>query len=194
MKLILPLLVLAFALYIFADSFEDLSARAAAARQANDVLQAIDLYRQALQLNGRWEEGWWFLGRLLFQRDQYVNAGDAFQHVVDLNQQAVPVWGFLGLCEFNSGDYPKALADIEHALLLGADKDPQLGPLLLFHQAALLTKKRRFRQSSSEIWAGDQAESPQHRAGRFGRYGAWASSIANSDTAQGDPAQRCGSM
>jgi len=131
------LLVLA-AFSASADTFEDVSARATAAREANNAAQAIDLYRKALDLNPRWQEGWWFLGTLLYDGDQYEPGRDAFRHFVDLDSQAAPGWAFLGLCEFETGDYAKALQDIEHGISLGATKQAELAPVLLYHEALLL--------------------------------------------------------
>lgn len=126
------------------DTFADLSARATAARQANDVATAVDLYRKAVDVNPSWQEGWWFLGTLLYDADQFPPARDAFQHFVKLDAQAAPGWAFLGLCEFETADYAKALHDVEHGLSLGADKEPQLGPVLLYHEALLLTREGQF--------------------------------------------------
>ena len=138
------LLLAATAAVIGAQTFDDLSARATAARNANDIPQAVELYRQALQSNANWEEGWWFLGTLLYDADQFAPARDAFQHFVALNAKAAPGWAFLGLCEFETKDYAKALPDIEHSLSLGADKEQQLAPVLLYHEALLLTHDKQF--------------------------------------------------
>ncbi len=158
MKLFLSFLLLLCANVPAADTFEDLSARATAARQANDVPQALELYRKALDLNPRWQEGWWFAGTLLYDSDQYAAGRQAFQHFVDLNAQAAPGWAFLGLCEFETGDYSKSLSDIQHGLSLGASKEPQLGPVLLYHEALLLTRTGEFDkalQKYAELLHGD---------------------------------------
>jgi tetratricopeptide (TPR) repeat protein len=126
------------------ETFQDLSARATAARQANNIPQAIELYRQALNANEHWQEGWWFFGTLLYDTDQYASGRDAFQHFVDLNSEAAPGWAFLGLCEFETGDYGKSLEHIQHALALGAGKDEQLAPPLVYHQALMQTQKGDF--------------------------------------------------
>lgn len=127
-----------------ADDYDDLAARAAAARTGDRVPDAINLYKRALDLNPKWEEGWWFLGSLLYDTDQYPGSRDAFQHLVVLNAKAVPGWAFLGLCEFETHDYSKALEDILHAVSLGADKDQRLAPILLYHEALLRTREGDF--------------------------------------------------
>lgn len=138
------LILIALAAGLHADTFQDLSARATAARESNDTPRAVALYREALNLNSQWQEGWWFLGTLLYDADQFAPAREAFQQFVDLNAQAAPGWAFLGLCEFETGDFTKALHDVEHGLALGADKEPQLAPVLLYHEALLLTRQRQY--------------------------------------------------
>ncbi len=127
-----------------AQTFDELSARATAARESNNIPQAVELYRQAVQLNPQWQEGWWFLGTLLYDADQFAPGRDAFEHFVHLNPQAAPGWAFLGLCDFETAEYGKALQHIEQAISLGADKQTQLAPVLLYHQALLLTRASQF--------------------------------------------------
>lgn len=99
------------------------------------------LYKKALNLNSSWEEGWWFLGTLYYDGDQYTAGRDAFQRVVDLNAGAKPAWGLLGLCEFETGDYAKSLTDIERGSSQGAGVEPQMEHVLVYHYAILLTRK-----------------------------------------------------
>src|SRR5579871_2792568 len=60
--------------------FSDVVAKATAAREANDVQTAIDLYRQALDLNSQWADGYWFLGSLHYGAGEYTAARDALSH------------------------------------------------------------------------------------------------------------------
>jgi tetratricopeptide (TPR) repeat protein len=138
------LYVLLSSLSNWGEDFREISTRATAARLANNTPQAIELYRQALKLNPAWQEGWWFLGTLLYDGDQYAGGNLAFQHLVDLDPQAAPGWAFLGLCEFETGDYDKALSHIQRAMTLGADKEKQLAPVLTYHLALLQTKTSYF--------------------------------------------------
>jgi hypothetical protein len=46
-------------------SFADISSQASAAREANDIPHALELYRQAVKLNAKWSDGWWYLGRCI---------------------------------------------------------------------------------------------------------------------------------
>jgi tetratricopeptide (TPR) repeat protein len=127
-----------------ASSFDDLAARASAAREANDIPQALELYKQALQLNPKWEEGWWFAGSLLYDADHYAEGREALAHVVQLDPKAGPAWGLLGLCEFETHDYAAALKDISRSLEIDSSIEPQMEGVLRFHQAVLLTRTGAF--------------------------------------------------
>ena len=87
-----------------AATFRELVAQATAAREAENIPQAIELYQQALQLQPSWPEGWWFLGTLSYDSDQYENGAKAFSEFIELQgpeaDKAAPAWSFLGLCEF----------------------------------------------------------------------------------------------
>lgn len=130
-----------------ADTFNDVAARAQAAREANDSPQAIELYRQAVQLNPQWEQGWWFLGSLLYDGDQYKDARDALRKFVQLAPNASPGWGLLGLCEFETHQYDQSLVDIQQAIRLGAARQGQMAEVLRFHEAVLLTVTGKFEKA-----------------------------------------------
>lgn len=125
--------------------FADLAARAAAAREANDIARAVQLYRQTVNLNPSWEEGWWFLGSMLYDSDHYAEGRDALAHVVALDPKAVPAWALLGLCEFETGDYAQSLEHIERGLASGSPS--QMEEVLRYHEALLLTHLGRFSEA-----------------------------------------------
>jgi tetratricopeptide (TPR) repeat protein len=131
-----------------ASTFEELAAQAAAARDANNLTQAMDLYRQALQLKPEWPDGWWSLGTLAYDSDQYSIGREAFSNFVKLQSQAAPGWSFLGLCEFETGDYAHSLEHIQQGLKLAAGTlEPALASVLQFHEALLLVKQGLFDQA-----------------------------------------------
>ncbi len=130
-----------------AASFEQLAAQASAAREANQTAQAMNLYRQALQLKPSWKEGWWFLGTLAYDVDQYKTAADAFGEFVKLEDKAASGWAFLGLCEFETGEYAHALEHSRRGLEIGAGLDAPVEQVLRFHEALLLTKLGLFDQA-----------------------------------------------
>ena len=125
-------------------SFSDLASKAAAARDANDAPGAIELYRQALKLNSKWSDGWWFLGSLQYATGDYSAARDALSHYLELTPNAAPALAMRGLCEFEISDYPASLKDIERALALGAANQPRNEKILRYHEALLLTRTGRF--------------------------------------------------
>jgi tetratricopeptide (TPR) repeat protein len=127
-------------------AFEDLAARAAAAREANDIPQAVQLYRQSVDLNPKWEEGWWFLGSMLYDSDRYAEGREALAHVVALDPKAAPAWALLGLCEFETGGYAQSLDHIRRGLASGSPA-PQMEEVLRYHEALLLTQSRRFSEA-----------------------------------------------
>lgn len=134
-----------------AGSFEDVSARAKAAREANQIPQAIELYKQAVGLNPKWEEGWWYLGSMLYDSDQYAAGRDALRHVVELDAKATPAWALLGLCEFETGDYKASLEHIQRGLAGGAA--PEMESVLRYHEAQLLTRTGEFDKSvKAYVW------------------------------------------
>jgi tetratricopeptide (TPR) repeat protein len=70
--------------------FDSLAARAAGARDQQNLPLAIQLYSQAEQLKPDWQEGWWYLGILQYSANQYAGAIDAFNHLLELAPTAVP--------------------------------------------------------------------------------------------------------
>jgi tetratricopeptide (TPR) repeat protein len=131
-----------------AATFEQLAAQADAAREAGQTLQAVQLYTEALQLKPAWPEGWWYLGTLYYDGDQYENGRKAFAEFVKLAQAAAPGWAFLGLCESETGDYEHALEHIRRGLEIGAGIEPDTEQVIRFHEALLLTRTGLFDQAS----------------------------------------------
>jgi tetratricopeptide (TPR) repeat protein len=127
-----------------AATFDELARQAAAARDADHVPQAIDLYQQALQLKPEWSEGWFYLGTLYYDSDRYANAQPAFAQFVKLADKPAG-WAFLGLCEFETGDYTLAREHMQQALDGGLA--PEIEQVVRFHQALLLTRLGLFEQA-----------------------------------------------
>ncbi len=127
-----------------APGFDDVVGAATAARQRDDVAQAIGLYRQALQLKPEWPDGWWFLGSLQYEAEAYAAGRDALSHFLELVPDAAPAWALRGLCEFETGEYSQALADLQRGLSLGAGKQSSDEKVLRYHEALLLTRSGNF--------------------------------------------------
>lgn len=128
-------------------SFEELAARAAAARDHGNASQAIDLYTQATQLKPDWQEGWWYLTLLQYDQNLYGGAIDAATHLLQLAPQAVPAMALRGLSEFETGDYNASLRDLDTAVKHGAAQDPRNEPIVRYHLALVLTRDGRFQDA-----------------------------------------------
>jgi tetratricopeptide (TPR) repeat protein len=121
--------------------FEVVAKSATVAREAGQADDAIRAYSRALEINSRWEEGWWYLGTLLYDADRYSEAIPAFQRVVMLVPTASPAWNFLGLCEFETKDYANSLMHLEKGLTLGDADDPETARVAKYHLALLLIRR-----------------------------------------------------
>jgi tetratricopeptide (TPR) repeat protein len=127
-----------------AATFEELARQAATARESDQVPQAIDLYRQALQLKPDWPEGWFYLGTLYYDSDRYANAQPAFSQFLKLADKPAG-WAFLGLCEFETGSYTPAHEHLQKALDGGLA--PEIERVVRFDQTLLLTRLGFFDQA-----------------------------------------------
>lgn len=127
-----------------AVDFQSLVQGATAAREENDLPRAIEMYRQAVALNGGWSDGWWYLGLLQYATDSYVPARDALTHFIQLSPNAGPAIALRGLCEFELGEYPSALQDVERGIAAGAANDPHNQEILLYHEALLRARTGDF--------------------------------------------------
>ena len=143
-------------------TFEELAARAAAARDSNDAVHAVELYKAALAVNPKWPEGWWFLGTFFYDGDRYAEGRDALRQLITLQPNAAPALQILGLCEFETGDYAAALQHIQLGMSSAASS-PQMEGVLRFHRALLLTRTRQFDSALREyVWfASKEIRNPQ---------------------------------
>ena len=132
-------------------AFDRIAAKADQAREAHNLEQAIVLYRQALGLRPGWAEGWWSLGTILYERDNYAEAAHAFQHVVSLRSDHGSANVMLGLCEFELGRDNSALAHIQKGRQLGILRNPQLARVMLYHEGLLLLRKGRFEDAQEVL-------------------------------------------
>jgi tetratricopeptide (TPR) repeat protein len=136
-----------------AESFDSLAKRAAEARDANRLDEAVILYRKALALHPEWPEGWWSLGTLQYDRNNYTSAASAFRQLLPLAPKDGTAYAMLGLCEFELGQDPAALKHIEQAKTLDISSNPQLRLVLLYHDGILLLRAGRF-QSAQTVFGG----------------------------------------
>jgi len=125
-------------------AFDRVSQAALEARTQNRIEDAIGLYRQAVTLRPSWAEGWWFLGELLYDQNQFPEARDALRRLIDLDHDSGPGFALLGLCEFETKEYGKSLNHIYQARRIGLGDDPQVRRVVLFHEMLLLTRLKEY--------------------------------------------------
>ncbi len=144
------------------SSFELLTKRAAEARQADKLDDAIKLYQQALRQKPNWVEGWWALGTTYYQLDRYGEGRDAFKRLVMLGPKGGVGWAFLGLCEFQLKDYDNALAHLLRGRESGLGKDDEIAAVTYYHTGILLNRTKQFEMAFAVLSqaAKLQGESP----------------------------------
>ena len=69
-------------------TFSDLSARAQQAYKAQNDAEAKRLFTAAVKLRPTWTEGWWALGMINYQQDQYADCRDSLKQMVKLAPKA----------------------------------------------------------------------------------------------------------
>ena len=134
-----------------ANNFDQVAAEAERSRSTNRIEEAIELYRKALSLRPRWDEGWFNLGTLLYDRDAYAEASQAFKQATALNPKVGTAWVMLGLSEFKLGRYDDALKHIQQGRRLGTSAEPQFRQVMLYHEGLLLLGKGEFRQAQETL-------------------------------------------
>jgi tetratricopeptide (TPR) repeat protein len=131
--------------------FDQVAAQAEQARAANEIEEAIELYKKALSLRPEWAEGWWYLGTLFYERDAFADAAAAFEKAATLDPKAGTAWAMLGLCEFRLERYEAALEHIQKGRQLGTGAEPRLNNVLLYHEGLLLLGKGEFEQAREAL-------------------------------------------
>ena len=124
--------------------FEALVKKADAARESDQIGEAISLYRQVTHANPRFVEGWWYLGTLFYESDQYAEGQEAFRHVTGLNPEMALGWAMLGLCEFETKDFDRAMVHLERADALKIPSEHDFHDVAKYHLALLLTRAGKF--------------------------------------------------
>jgi tetratricopeptide (TPR) repeat protein len=134
-------------------NFEALAKSAAAAREAGKTEEAIREYQQAVDLRPDWVEGWWYLGTMRYDADQFAPAIPAFQKIVQLDPRLGPAWNLLGLCEFEVKDFTNARVHLEKGQELGGGDDPEISRVSTYHLALLLIRGAEFERASALLTA-----------------------------------------
>jgi tetratricopeptide (TPR) repeat protein len=125
-------------------AFDELAKQATAAREADHPEEAIKLYESALKLNPKWSEGWFYLGTLFYDANQYADAIVPFRRTVELSPVLGPSWAMLGLCEFETGDYKNSIIHLQKGRTLGLGGNQELTTVTRYHEAMLLNTVGEF--------------------------------------------------
>ncbi|MGH9339822.1 MAG: tetratricopeptide repeat protein [Acidobacteriota bacterium] len=126
------------------DDVEGLKKQAASAVQSGELARAVGLYRNILEAQPDWVEGWWNLATLQYDLDRYAQARDSFRRYVSLDSKSGAGWALLGLCEFEAGEYERAIQNLQQGQRLGLGANEQLVYVVRYHTALLLTRFQQF--------------------------------------------------
>jgi tetratricopeptide (TPR) repeat protein len=125
-------------------TFDQLAEKAKRASEENRLDEAAALYRKALALRARWTEGWWSLGTLEYDQDNYAKAVQAFERLLALDPANGTAHAMLGLCQFELSKDEPALNNLLKAEQLGVIKDEQLRKVALYHMGVLELRAHKF--------------------------------------------------
>jgi len=148
MLLVLPLLAVLAAAPLAPQppqkGFDDLVRQADSARDADKLNEAVGLYREGVQQRPSWQDGWWSLGRILYEQDRFPEAQAAFLRFVAITPKPGPAWAYLGLCEYETKDFAHSMESFQKWAKEGFPGGEDLTVVARFHWALLLTQKGDF--------------------------------------------------
>jgi tetratricopeptide (TPR) repeat protein len=133
------------------QNFDTIAAAASAARDADKIEQAIGLYRQGVTLRPAWAEGWWFLGTLYYDHDNYAEAAKAFKQAAQIQQKVGAPWAMLGLCEYQLARYDEARTYLDQARKLGLGDNTELVRVMRYHDGLLSILKGDFEKAQETL-------------------------------------------
>jgi tetratricopeptide (TPR) repeat protein len=129
-------------------SIADLQRTARTEAEEGKTPEAIRDTQRALALDPNWKEGWWNLGTLQYEANQYQDAVRSFEKVTGYAPNLGSAWALLGLCEFELKQYPTSLAHLEKARALGLDDDAETARVASYHLALLLIREGQFERGA----------------------------------------------
>jgi tetratricopeptide (TPR) repeat protein len=135
------------------DSFEQLSAAADKAKAENRDDDAIRLYRQALSLRPNWKDGLWYLGVLIFGKEQYPETRDLMRRLVAQEPNAGPAWALLGISEFQTRAYSRSLDHLQRSRSMGIGDRKELAQSVFYYASVLLTRFEHYDDAMSLLMA-----------------------------------------
>jgi len=127
-----------------AATFEQLAQDAKSAREANRDDAAIDAYRQALKLKPEWDEGLWYLGALLYEKEDNFEACTVLRRFLAQHPENGYGWALLGMSEFQIREYTRALDHLQQGLVQGLGDNKRMIGTVTYVVAILLTRNEQF--------------------------------------------------
>jgi tetratricopeptide (TPR) repeat protein len=132
------------------EKFEDLAKRAQALLDSRPEEAAV-LFKQALELQSSWAEGWLSLGGALYQLNRYAEATDALRKGVELAPGIGTGWALLGLSESQLQDQDQALADMRKGEDLGFGEHTEFEVAVRTRAAELLIRSSTFDEALGQL-------------------------------------------
>jgi len=106
-----------------AEAFERFARAVVLAETSDDeeeVIQVVDLFKEAAKLDGKFAMAWRQQGDLLFRRGQYAGAVEAYQAFLGVSRRHAVVYRLLGNAYFAQHDTVRALDTYKRGLQLDA--------------------------------------------------------------------------
>jgi tetratricopeptide (TPR) repeat protein len=135
-----------------AASFDQLAQAAKRARNENRDDAAIDSYREALKLKPEWDEGLWYLGTLLYEKENYFEACTVLRSFLARNPGNGYGWGLLGLSEYETREYARALDHLQQSMVLGLGDNSKMTSTVYYVASILLTRSEKFDESMALLF------------------------------------------
>lgn len=133
------------------QTFKQLSEQAAKASEENRLDEAAVLYRKALALQPGWADGWWALGTLQYDKNQYAPAARAFEKLVALRPANGSAHAMLGLCQVELKQDAEALKHLSSAEQLGVLENAQLRRVVLYQLGSVQLRTRHFTDAKTSF-------------------------------------------
>jgi tetratricopeptide (TPR) repeat protein len=144
------------------SAFEKIVADARAQREAGNLDEAIPLYQKGVAINPRWDEGWWYLATLLYERDRYDEAVRAFKRVAALRPKVGAPLAMLGLCEYRTGRYDDAFQHLQQGRQRGIGDNPDLARVMRYHEGTLFLLRGEY-ETAQRIFTGLSQQGTNHQ-------------------------------
>jgi tetratricopeptide (TPR) repeat protein len=146
-----------------AETFDAVAAKAATAREAGRLEDALALYRRGVSLKPDWDEGLWYVGSLLYELNRYAEAKPVLTQMLVRVPEHAGAMALRGLCEFHLGQHEDALRDLTRARIAGISQTPGIATVARYHAGILLTRLGEFETGSAVLaeFGPEGNESPQ---------------------------------